>query len=166
MPEMIMTNEHSQTVKETTEDLLSRLEVAGEVSVDVDENGAYRVQIDTGETGLLIGYHGQTLESFQIILGILVSKKTEGWQKVYVNVGDYREKREEALMHMAQRAADRAIVMRRPVEISNLTAAERRVIHLTLSGDERVSTESTGEGSDRRLIVSPIAAAEAPVPEE
>jgi spoIIIJ-associated protein len=147
--------ENTDIVKKMTEDLLKRLEVAGEVDITVDENNAYRVHIETQETGLLIGFHGQTLESFQIILGILVSKKTGSWQKVYVNVGDYREKREEALMHMAQRAAERAIALRRPVELARLTAGERRVIHLTLSGDDKVTTESVGEGSDRRLVVKP-----------
>jgi spoIIIJ-associated protein len=146
---------NNDTIKTITEDLLTKLEVAGQVAVDVDETGAFRVHIDTEETGLLIGYHGQTLESFQIILGMIVSKQLGSWQKVYVNVGDYREKREEALMHMAQRAAERALALKRPVEIARLTAAERRVIHLTLSGDERVSTESIGEGIDRKLLVKP-----------
>jgi spoIIIJ-associated protein len=147
--------ENIATVKQITEDLLNRLEVVGSVSVDTDETGAFRVHIETEETGLLIGYHGQTLESFQIILGLLISKKLAAWQRVYVNVGDYREKREEALMHMAQRAAERSLAIRRPVELSNLSASERRIIHLTLSGDERVVTESIGEGLDRRLLVKP-----------
>jgi spoIIIJ-associated protein len=144
-----------KVIQKVTEDLLKRLELSGTVSVDTDETGAYRVHIETAETGLLIGFHGQTLESFQIILGLLASKQTGSWQKVYVNVGDYREKREEALMHMAQHAAERAITLRHPVELARLSAAERRVIHLTLSGDERVTTESVGEGTSRRLIVKP-----------
>lgn len=144
-------------VKQTTEDLLSRLGIAGTVSVDIDETGAYRVHIETEETGLLIGFHGRTLESFQIILGILVSKALDSWVRVYVNVGDYREKREEALMLMAQHAAERALTMGRPVELSHLSASERRVIHMTLSGDERVETESVGEGSQRTLLVKPKA---------
>ncbi|OGG34813.1 hypothetical protein A2363_05340 [Candidatus Gottesmanbacteria bacterium RIFOXYB1_FULL_47_11] len=142
-------------VKEITEDFLKRLDISGSVAVDVDETGAYRVHIETEETGLLIGYHGKTLESFQIILGMLVSKALEQWVKVYVNVGDYREKREEALMLMAQHAAERAMAAGRPIELSNLSASERRVIHLTLAGDERVETESTGEGSRRTLLVKP-----------
>ena len=147
--------ENVDKVRELTEELLSKLEIAGSVSVDVDETAAYRVHIDTEETGLLIGFHGKTLESFQIILSILVSKKFEEWVKVYVNVGDYREKREEALMYMAQRAAERALASGRPVELTHLSAAERRVIHLTLSGDDRVATESIGEGDSRVLVVKP-----------
>ena len=147
--------EHIDEVKAITEDLLKRLEVSGVVAVDLDETGAYQVHIETEETGLLIGYHGRTLESFQILLSIIVSKKLEMWVKVYVNVGDYREKREETLMHMAQRAAERAISFGHPVELPNLSPSERRVIHLTLGGDERVITESVGEGMNRTLVVKP-----------
>lgn len=142
-------------VKQITEELLGKLEITGTVVVSVDETGAYRVHIDTEETGLLIGFHGRTLESLQILLGIMVSKALEAWVKVYVNVGDYREKREETLMHMAMRAAERVLATGRAVELPDLTASERRVVHLTLGGDERVVTESVGEGSNRTLLVKP-----------
>lgn len=147
--------EDTQTVVRIVEDLLGKLEIAGSVSVSIDETGAFRVGIETEETGLLIGHHGKTLESLQLILGIIVSKSLGRWVKAYVNVGDYREKREETLMHMAQRAADRALALGRPVELSRLTPAERRIIHLTLSGDDRIETESIGEGDDRTLLVKP-----------
>ncbi len=147
--------EHIDQVKQITEDLLNRLEVTGVVTVDVDETGAYRVHIETEETGLLIGYHGRTLESFQILLGIIVSKELSSWVKVYVNVGDYREKREEALMLMAQRAAERVLATGRAVELTRLSPSERRVVHLTLSGDDRVMTESVGDASNRVLVVKP-----------
>jgi spoIIIJ-associated protein len=140
-------------VKQITQDLLKRLEVEGSVSVDLDETGAYQVQIDTQETGLLIGFHGRTLESFQILLAIIVSKALAQWVKVYVNVGDYRQKREETLMLMAQRTAERALSTGRSIELPNLSPAERRVIHMTLGGDDRVTTESVGEGTSRTLVV-------------
>lgn len=149
------TDQTKQTVKEVTEDLLQKLEISGVVNVDTDETDAYRVHINTEETGMLIGYHGKTLESFQIILTMLVAKALQNWVKVYVNVGDYREKREESLMYMAQRTADRVIETNRPIELTHLSPAERRVIHLTLSGDDRVETESEGEGDHRILIVKP-----------
>lgn len=147
--------ENVEIVKKTTEELLSRLGVTGAVSVDVDEEGSYRVHIETEETGLLIGFHGRTLESFQIILNMLVSKAVGSWVKTYVNVGDYREKREESLMHMAMRAAERALALGREVELPHLSASERRVVHLTLAGDERVVTESVGDGNHRVLLVKP-----------
>ncbi len=144
-----------KVVTQQAEELLGRLDIVGSVSVTTDETGAFRVNIATDETGLLIGHHGKTLESLQLILGIMVSKKLGRWVKAYVNVGDYREKREEALMHIAQRAAERALALNRPVELARLTPAERRIIHLTLSGDERIETESVGEGEERVLLVKP-----------
>ncbi len=144
-----------QIVTQLVEELIAKLEIVGSVSVATDETNAFRINIATEETGLLIGHHGKTLESLQLILGIMVSKKMGRWVKAYVNVGDYREKREEALMHMAQRAADRALTSGRPVELTRLSPAERRIIHLTLSGDERIATESSGEGDARVLIVRP-----------
>ncbi len=142
-------------VQSVVEVLLGQLEIVGTVGVTTDETGAFRVSIETEETGLLIGHHGRTLESLQLILGIMVSKKLGRWVKTYVNVGDYREKREETLMHMAQRAAERALSLGRAVELMRLTPAERRIVHLTLSGDERIETESVGEGDDRVLLVKP-----------
>ena len=147
--------EAPKQIKRLTEDLLKRLEVPAKVEVIEDETGAFRVNIDTEETGLLIGFHGQTWESLQILLGIIVSRKLGSFERVYVNVGDYREKREESLMFMAQRAAERVMTLGRPVQLTRLSAAERRIIHLTLSGDERVTTESVGEGVSRTLIVKP-----------
>ena len=147
--------EDIQVVTGVVEELIQKLEIVGTVSVTTDETDAFRINIATEETGLLIGHHGKTLESLQVILGVIVSKKLGRWVKAYVNVGDYREKREEALMHMAQRAADRALASGRPVELSRLSPAERRIIHLTLSGDERIETESMGEGDSRILLVKP-----------
>lgn len=155
---MMQDTNHMDTVeqiKQIAQDFLDRLQIIGTVDVDMDESGAYRVNIQTEETGLLIGFHGKTLESVQLILGMIVAKQIGSWQRVYVNVGDYREKREEALMYMAQRAADRAITTNRPVELAHLSAAERRVVHVTLSGDDRVATESSGAGSDRKLVITP-----------
>jgi len=147
--------EAKDIVSTVTQDLLTRLGIEGTVHVDTDETNAFRVNIQTEETGLLIGFHGKTLESFQILLGMICAKALGSWEKVYVNVGDYREKREESLMYIAQRAADRVIDTGRPIEIPHLSPSERRVVHLTLSGDDRVATESVGEGDRRVLVVKP-----------
>ena len=147
--------DQKEEVQKATEELMGKLEINATVTVDIDETNAFRVHIETEETGLLIGFHGRTLESFQILLGLIIAKRLESWVKVYVNVGDYREKREEALMHMAQRAAERVLATGRPVELSRLSASERRVVHVTLSGDERIATESVGEGLNRTLVVKP-----------
>lgn len=149
--------EENKPAEEVVQNLLKLLEIEAAVTVQLDEDGALRVQLETSETGLLIGYHGRTLESLQIVLGLLISRVLGKWQPVYLNIGDYREKREEAIMLMAQRAAERALSLGRPVELARLTAAERRIVHLTLSTDNRVETESVGEGRQRVLLIKPKA---------
>lgn len=145
--------ETEKVIQDVLEDLLKRLEVKGSASVALDETGAFRAHIQSEETGLLVGFHGRTLDSLQILLNILASKRLGSWVRIFVNTGDYREKREEALMYMAMRAAERAIANKRAVELPSLTSAERRVVHMTLSGDDRVTTESLGEGKYRVLVV-------------
>lgn len=148
------TDETKQTVKTIVIDLLNRLGIEASVDVNTDETDAYRVHISSEETGLLIGYHGKTLESFQMLLSMIIAKQMTS-VKVYVNINDYREKREESLMYLAQRAAERVLESGRPVELTHLSPAERRIVHLTLSGEDRVETESEGEGERRILIVKP-----------
>lgn len=148
------TDETKLVVKDLTSEFLTILGIDGSVEVNTDETDAYRIHVTTEETGILIGYHGRTLESFQIILSMIITKKL-GSVKAYVNVNDYREKREESLMYLAQRAAERVLETGRPVELTNLSPSERRVVHLTLSGDDRVQTESEGDGSRRILVVKP-----------
>lgn len=143
-------------VKETTEKFLELLHFEAKIDVSEDkENQATKVQIETPDSGVLIGYHGQTLSAFQLILGIIVSKKLGEWERVILNVGDYRQKREEALKRIALQAAQRAHFSGEPVILTSLSSFERRIIHLALSNHPEVETSSEGEGRERRLVVKP-----------
>ena len=114
------------------------------------------VDIDAKEeTGLLIGRRGETLNSIQTILGIMARQKTGEWARIIVNVGDWREKQESHLKELADQAALRAKETGQPQPIYNLSASQRRVIHLALAEDPEVETISEGEGEERYLIVKP-----------
>lgn len=120
------------------------------------ENEAVRVDIETDtETGLLIGRHGETLEAIQMILGMMMRQKTDDWTRIVVNVGDWREKQEENLKELAEQAAERAKETGEPQTLYNLTASQRRIIHLKLAEEKDVETESAGEGRERYLIIKP-----------
>lgn len=145
-----------KATKEITEELLKLLLLEAKVEVSEDqENKAINVAIDTEEPGILIGYHGETLSSLQLMLGIMVSKKINEWVRVVVNVGDYREKREEVLKRMALSAAQKAKFSQEPVTLPPLSGNERRIIHLALTDNPDVITESEGEGEERRVVVKP-----------
>jgi len=142
-------------VKKTTEELLDYLKVKAKVKVKTDEQEVVHVSLETEETGILIGYHGETLSAFQLILGLIVYKKLGSWVRIVVNVGDYRERREETLKQMALRAAERVRQTGEAVSLPFLNTGERRIIHLTLQDNPEVFTESEGEGENRRLIIKP-----------
>lgn len=120
------------------------------------ENEAIVVNIETEEErGLLIGHHGETINALQAALGMMVRQEEGEWKRIIVNVGDWRERQEEQLIKLASEVADRAKQTGEPQPLYNLTPAQRRVVHLELSKDEGVTTESTGEGSERYLVVKP-----------
>ena len=138
-----------------SEELLSLMGVEAKIEVSEDtENQALIVNVSSdNETGLLIGRHGQTLLSFQAAIGMMLKQKLGEWIRVIVNVGDWRQKEEEHLKVLAESAAERVKVTGEPQPIYNLTPSQRRIIHLTLSQDPDLSTESQGEGEERYLVV-------------
>jgi spoIIIJ-associated protein len=147
----------ADAVKELAAELLTNLQIEAQVEVAEGEDGLFTVNVETPESGLLIGFHGETLSSFQLILGLMVYKKLGQWVKIVVEVGDYRAKRAEQLTAMAQAYANQAISSGQPVTLPPLPPSERRVIHIALQDRPDVETESTGEGNQRRVVVKPKA---------
>lgn len=139
-------------VEEITQDLLSRLGVEAKISVEESE-GVFNVQLETEQPGILIGYHGETLAAIQLMVGMIVWRKLGEWTKVLVNVGDYRQRRQESLERMALSLAQKAKFSGQPQALPPMSAFERRLIHLTLSVDPEVETLSEGEGKERHVVV-------------
>src|SRR3972149_210616 len=149
----------TDAVKDLAKELLSLMgtSVGVEVSEDV-ENDAIVVDIDAKEeTGLLIGRRGETLMSLQTVLGIMARQELGEGTRVVVNIGDWREKEEERLRALALSAAERAKETGEAQPLYNLLPAQRRVVHMALSEDATVETESLGEGAERYLVVKPKA---------
>ena len=107
------------------------------------------------ETGLLIGARGRTLASLQTLLGLMFWQRVGIWRRIIVNVSDYREKEEERLRDLASQSAERAKTTGEPQYLYNLTPSQRRIVHMALSEESGVVTESQGEGSGRYLIITP-----------
>ncbi len=107
------------------------------------------------EKGLLIGRRGTTLLAIQYFLGIALKQKIGEWVRVVVNVGDWRQRAEEYLEQLARQAASRALETGEPQNLYNLSPSQRRTIHLFLSDDKNITTESIGEGEERYLVVKP-----------
>jgi len=140
-------------IQQTTHELLEQLEIKG-AGVEVSEHEeTILVTIESEESGLLIGYHGRTLEALQLLLRQIVFKKTGVWIRLTVSIGDYRARREEQLKEIAEQAAEQVVAEQSPLIMDELTPAERRIIHLALQDHEQVMSESEGEGRNRRLVI-------------
>ncbi len=144
----------NKTIQELTEKLLSLAGVSASVEViDLGEN-TYQVNLSTDdETGLLIGFRGENINAIQTVLSVMLKGQTGEWVRLIVNVGDYRQKQEEKLKELADQSADRAIETKEPQPIYNLTAGQRRFIHMHLSTRNDVLTESEGEEPQRYLVI-------------
>ncbi len=145
-----------EILQKLADELVSLMATEASVEASYDkENEAFVVDINASdETGLLIGKKGETLNSIQTILGVLLKQKIGEWQRVVVNVGDYREKEEDYLKNLASSTAERAKETGEPQNLYNLKPWQRRIIHMTLSEDKELVTESAGEGEDRYLVVT------------
>ena len=118
-----------------------------------DGNTIY-VEIEGEEAKFLIGYRGEVLNSIQTILIAIAGKNIT--EKIHVNVDilGYREKRKKVLEDLAQRVANSVIKNRKSVTLEPMTAYERKIIHTILQTNEKVTTESIGEGEHRRIVIS------------
>jgi spoIIIJ-associated protein len=136
--------------------LLKLMKTNVEVKISEDKNNeAIMVDIQTeDEVGLIIGNRGRTLNSIQTLLGMMYRQETGEWQRILVNVADWREKEQDRLEQLAQQTAERARTSSEPQYLYNLTSAQRRIVHLVLSGEKDIETESLGEGRDRYLVVN------------
>ncbi len=146
-----------KTIKTVAEDLLKVLQIEGSIEATELEDATYRVDIETPESGLLIGFHGDTLASFQLMLSLMVHKKLDEWVRITVEVGDYRAKREVQLRNMAESYAARVKATGEPQTLPYLSAADRRIIHLYFQDDKELESESVGEGENRRITIKPRA---------
>lgn len=113
-------------------------------------------ELDCGEDyGIVIGRRGETLDAIQYLARMVENKGHQGYRRVSINVGNYREKREAALIALAKKDAARVLRTGRSVHLEPMNPYERRIIHTAIQGVEGVTSYSTGADLDRRVIIAP-----------
>src|SRR5690554_6168453 len=141
-----------QIIKDELGELLSLIDVEAEIEVEKNEN-YYNVTLDSSDNALLIGRYGDTLSSLEHILSLLVAQKNEEFVPLTLEIGGYRRERESYLKDLADRVREEVVSSGREKVLSDLKPWERRVIHMYLSEDGSVISESEGEGRNRVLTV-------------
>src|SRR5215212_1044141 len=127
-----------------------------EARVEVyDAGGFIAADVAPDNIALFIGQKGETIDALQYLVNVAAFRERPFFKRVVLDAEGYRQRRVEAIQGMAHRTARRAVRERRTVEMPPMNAAERRVVHLFLSENPGVTTESEGSGDNRRVRVSP-----------
>ena len=125
-----------------------------EIAVGNDEEGNVFVQM-TGDTlGILIGRRGETLDAIQYLTSLKVNRGQEGYTRVTIDTENYRAKREDTLIRLANRMANRAVKTGRKVSMEPMNPYERRIIHSALQANQAVDTHSEGEEPNRHVVIT------------
>lgn len=145
-------------IKEILENIFSEVGITAEIAFPKDRNTDdqhYYAEVSTDETNLVIGYHGETLNSIQHVINVILFKDYGEECSVIVDVGGYRRERENKLVALAENAADKAKFLNKSVSLHPMNGYERKIIHSRVSELEGVTSSSEGEGYNRRVIITP-----------
>jgi len=112
------------------------------------------LKIEGDDIGIIIGRRGETLDALQYLTSLVVNRSKEGYKRIVIDVENYRKKREEILIRLANRLADRVIKYKKNITLEPMNPYERRVIHSCLQNHKYVETYSVGEEPNRKVIIA------------
>lgn len=148
-----------EVAREVLERLLSLMEVPGTVTLQTvpADGGTFSIVVNiTGDDlGILIGRRGQTLASLQYIVRLILSYRLKKRVPVVIDVEGYKQRRYRALEDFARQMAEQVKGRGKPFTFEPMSAFERRIIHMALANRPDVTTESVGEGEERKVVISP-----------
>lgn len=136
-------------------DVFAAMNMTVVVEVSYDENEkTMDIDLSGDEMGILIGKRGQTLDSLQYLVSLVVNKEVDDYIRVKVDTENYRQRRKETLENLAKNIAFKVKKTRRSVSLEPMNPYERRIIHSALQNDKYVVTHSEGEEPFRRVVVT------------
>lgn len=152
--EIVDKTESIKQINKFLDEFISKLP-SEDLKYTVSEDGnVINVNIDGKDTGYLIGYRGEVLNSIQTVISNIASKSTKEKIKVLVNIGGFREKREKDLQNLATKIAGTVIKTRKEITLEPMSAYERKIIHTKLQENDKVKTYSVGEEPYRKVVVA------------
>ena len=134
--------------------LLDKMDIEAEIEISERPNGGIDVNLSGNGMGAIIGRRGETLDAIQHLTNYVINRGSEKRAHINIDAESYRAKREDALTHLAEKMAEKAIKYKRSMSLEPMNSYERHVIHTALQNYEGVTTASTGEEPNRRVVVS------------
>ncbi|MGE4283124.1 MAG: RNA-binding cell elongation regulator Jag/EloR [Clostridia bacterium] len=139
--------------KEFLEEVFNKMNLEVDISFEEKEN-SLKILLQGDDMGILIGRRGETLDSLQYLTSLVVNRGDSEYVRVSMDTENYRKKREETLIRLAKRLADRVLKYRRSITLEPMNPYERRIIHSTLQNNKMVATYSVGEEPNRKVVIS------------
>jgi len=141
--------------KDTLTEILDLMGFFNVVKITDQEKDFVALEIKGDDLGRIIGKDGNTLQALQMLLKNILCRKFKKPVSVQLDANNYKEKRVSTIKSMALDSADKAISENKQIELVQMSAWERRIVHMTLQDNDKVKTESIGEAKDRRVIIYP-----------
>lgn len=142
------------TAKDFLQDVFEAMNITVVINVKYDETeNAMDIDLNGDDMGILIGKRGQTLDSLQYLVSLVVNKNVENYIRVKVDTENYRQRRKETLENLAKNISYKVKRTKRPVSLEPMNPYERRIIHSALQNDKYVTTHSEGEEPFRHVVV-------------
>lgn len=146
-------NDYKEDAKEFLSKVLSAMNLEGNIEI-IEDDKSILFNISGDNMGTIIGYRGDTLDSLQYLLSLVVNKNHDmPYKRVILDTENYRKKREETLKRLADKTAYKVLKNRRSFKLEPMNPYERRVIHAALQGRSDICTYSEGEEPYRRIVV-------------
>ncbi|NLJ96958.1 MAG: protein jag [Clostridiales bacterium] len=147
------------TVENIAKDFLEKVFNAMAIEANVDltydeDNSLMDINLEGEEMGILIGKRGQTLDSLQYLVSLVINKNNDSYIKVKLDTENYRERRKETLENLAKNIAYKVKRTRKAVTLEPMNPYERRIIHSSLQNDKFVETHSEGEEPYRKVVIN------------
>lgn len=132
--------------------MLDKMDVEAKLNIKLKQNNLY-IDMSGKEMALLIGRRGQTLDSLQYLISLVVNKEREEYLRVILDTENYRQKRKDTLERLANKLASRAKKIRKNITLEPMNPYERRIIHSALQNNSFVTTKSEGEEPYRKVVI-------------
>lgn len=143
--------------KDLLDGILQRISLECKVTVSETPEKII-LDIEGDNSGLLIGKRGQNIDALQYILNKAINKFNNEHKMILIDSGEYRKRREEFLLGLAEKIRERVKKTLKPVSLAHMNAHDRRLIHMVLQEDESLITQSRGEGKYRKIVILPAKA--------
>ncbi|MDY6932933.1 MAG: RNA-binding cell elongation regulator Jag/EloR [Spirochaetota bacterium] len=141
--------------KEIIEGIVKRMGIDASIKDTKEDSNRVYIELESERSGLIIGKNGRNLEALQFLVSLIINHITGSEKKIILDIASYRDRRERSLRKLSKDTAHKVIRTGRPCTLEPMNPFERRLIHMTLQNDNRVTTISEGDGIYRKVKVLP-----------